>query len=88
MGAGLGASVMSRKRILFIDNRPEHLQQPVLRLQFAGYDVETAGGGAEGLRRLAGGGFDVLILDADLPNEDGWSVLRMLCSSRPMASAV
>jgi two-component system OmpR family response regulator len=69
-------SAVAKKRILFIDNRPQHLQQPVLRLQFAGYDVETAGNGAEGLRRLRGDTFDVLIVDADLPNEDGWSVLR------------
>jgi two-component system OmpR family response regulator len=72
----LGNIIVAKKKILFIDNRPEHLQQPVLRLQFAGYDVETAGSGAEGLSRLRGDGFDVLILDADLPNEDGWSVLR------------
>ncbi len=67
---------MSRKRILFIDNRPEHLRQPALRLQVAGYEVEEASSGAAGLQRLRSQSFDLLILDAELPNEDGWDVLK------------
>src|SRR6266508_1489045 len=72
----VAATFMARKRILFIDNRPEHLRQPVLRLQLAGYEVEEAGTGAEGLARLRTEPFDLLILDAELPTEDGWDVLR------------
>jgi DNA-binding response OmpR family regulator len=67
---------MAKKRILFIDNRPEHLRQPLLRLQLAGYEVDEASTGEEGLRKLKAGRFHLLILDADLPNEDGWGVLR------------
>lgn len=67
---------MAKKRILFIDNRPEHLGQPVLRLRLAGYEVESEASGEEGLRRLREDGFDLLILDAELPDEDGWDVLR------------
>jgi DNA-binding response OmpR family regulator len=67
---------MAKKRILFIDDRPEHLRQPVLRLQVAGYDVETADTGAAGLARLRAEPFDLLILDAELPTEDGWGVLK------------
>ncbi len=67
---------MARKKILFIDNRPDHLQQPLLRLQLAGYNVETANSGREGLKRLRSNGFDVLIIDSELPDDDGWSVLR------------
>ena len=67
---------MAKKRILFIDNRPEHLRQPVLRLQLAGYEVDEAASGAGGLRKLKEGRYDLLILDAELPDEDGWDVLR------------
>lgn len=66
---------MSKKRVLFIDNRPEHLRQPVLRLRVAGYDVDEADSGAAGLDRLRETPYDLLILDADLPHEDGWGVL-------------
>ena len=36
---------MGKKRILIIDNRPENIRQPVLRLQLAGYEVYEAGSG-------------------------------------------
>ena len=67
---------MSQKRILFIDDRPEHLSQPVLRLQVAGYGVEDAESGQVGLQRLHDERFDLLILDSELPHEDGWDVLK------------
>jgi len=67
---------VSPKRILFIDNRPEHLRQPALRLQLAGYEVDEADSGAAGLRKLRQRAYDLLILDADLPAEDGWGVLK------------
>ena len=67
---------MAKKRILFIDNRPGHLRQPLLRLRVAGYEVEEAHSGAAGLDRLRAEPFDLLILDAELPTEDGWGVLK------------
>jgi DNA-binding response OmpR family regulator len=67
---------MAKKRILLIDNRPEHLAQPVLRLRLAGYEVESEASGEAGLGRLREDGFDLLILDAELPDEDGWDVLK------------
>jgi DNA-binding response OmpR family regulator len=69
---------VAKNKILFIDNRPELLQQPVLRLQLAGYEVETATTGADGLKELRSDGFDLLIVDADLPNDDGWNVVRQV----------
>ena len=67
---------MAKKRILFIDHRPEHLRQPVLRLQVAGYQVDESASGDEGIRALSAHSYDLLILDSELPNEDGWDVLR------------
>jgi CheY-like chemotaxis protein len=67
---------MAKKRILFIDHRPEHLRQPILRLQVAGYQVDESASGEEGIRALGAHLYDLLILDSELPNEDGWDVLR------------
>jgi DNA-binding response OmpR family regulator len=67
---------MAKKRILFIDNRPDHLGQPVLRLRVAGYEVDAEETGREGLEALRSGPYDLLILDAELPQENGWDVLR------------
>ncbi|HEX8098672.1 MAG TPA: response regulator [Actinomycetota bacterium] len=67
---------MARKKILFIDNRPELIRQPILRLQMAGYEVHERPGGSEGLEALRSSGYNLLILDTQLPAEDGWAVLR------------
>ena len=67
---------MASKRILLVDNRPEHMKQPVLRLQLEGYDVETASDGDEALSKLHADGFDLLLLDAELHGSDGWETLK------------
>ena len=67
---------MPKKRILFVDDRPDHLRQPILRLQVEGYEVDDADSGIAALTKLHEGHYDLLILDADLPDEDGWGVLR------------
>ncbi len=67
---------MAKKRILFVDNRPEHLAQPVVRLQLAGYEVDAVDTGKAGLEALRRRPYQLLILDADLPTEDGWGVLQ------------
>ncbi len=77
---------MAKKRILLIDNRPEHLRQPVLRLQLAGYEVDEAASGAEGLKLLRKHPYDLLILDAELPDEDGWDVLRRVGTDQKLKS--
>jgi len=69
---------MAKKRILFVDNRPEHVRQPVLRLQLAGYQVDEAPSGGAGLKALRSRRYDLVILDSELPNEDGWDVLKRM----------
>ena len=67
---------MGAKRILFVDNRPELMHQPVLRLRLEGYDVDEATSGQDGLSRLRDEDYDLLMLDADLPESDGWGTIR------------
>jgi two-component system, OmpR family, response regulator len=67
---------VARKRILFVDHRPEHLAQPALRLQVAGYEVETSQTGRAAMETLRKHRFDLLILDSELPFENGWSLLK------------
>jgi DNA-binding response OmpR family regulator len=63
-------------RILFVDNRPDFLHQPVLRLRLEGYEVDEARSAEEGKRAAREEDYDVLIFDADLPGADGWEVLK------------
>jgi two-component system, OmpR family, response regulator RpaA len=69
---------MARKRILLVDHRPEHMRQPVLRLQLEGYEVDEAPDGDRGLEMLREGSYDLLLLDAELPRGDGWETLRRI----------
>jgi DNA-binding response OmpR family regulator len=64
------------KRILLIDHRPEHMRQPVLRLRLEGYEVEEASTAMDGLRRLREDGYDLVLLDAELPETNGWAALK------------
>lgn len=66
------------KRILFLADRPEVAQQPVLRLQLEGFTVTEAHSREDVLAKLEAQEFDVLILDAELPGGDGWHVLQEL----------
>ncbi|MGH2765280.1 MAG: response regulator, partial [Actinomycetota bacterium] len=69
---------MTGKRILLIDHRPEHMRQPVLRLQIEGYDVGEASTAEDGLNMLREEGYDLVLLDAELPDTDGWAVLKQI----------
>ena len=66
------------RRILFVDNRPEFLHQPVLRLRLEGYEVDEAASGEDGIDAIRKRPYDLLIFDAELPDADGWQVLKKI----------
>lgn len=74
------------RRILLIDNRPEHMRQPVIRLRLEGYDVDEASSGEDGLAMLREGAYDLLLLDAELPRPDGWETLRQIREDEALKS--
>lgn len=43
-----------------------------------GFEVETAADGNEGYEKIAGGGFDIVLLDVMLPKLDGIGILTKL----------
>lgn len=65
-------------KLLIIEDEPktgEYLRQG---LQEAGFAVELANHGSDGLHLASEGDHDLLILDVMLPGLDGWQVLRQL----------
>lgn len=50
-------------------------------LSFSGFEVATAGNGDEMRHRLATGAPDVVVMDLQLPDKDGWTLIRELRSS-------
>jgi two-component system NtrC family sensor kinase len=65
-------------RILVIDDSATVRQSLREALEGAGYEVLTAASGLEGLRLAAGTRVDAVVVDGDLPDIDGATVIRRL----------
>ena len=63
-------------RILLVEDDPSIREVTAIGLRNAGFTVETADDGAEGLDRFAAAPFDLVLLDVMLPRLDGLEVCR------------
>ncbi len=63
-------------RILLVEDDPSIREVTAIGLRNAGFSVETAVDGAEGLERFAAEPFDLVLLDVMLPRLDGLEVCR------------
>jgi len=77
------------ERILIIDDE-EHIRRMMrLTLEAAGYSVDEAADGVEGVRLYAGGSsWDLVVLDQRMPGIDGLETLRRLKADSPSARVV
>ena len=69
---------MTRKRILVVDDALTVRLYCRDILERAGFDVEEAGNGIEGLERALAGAFDLLLVDINMPLMDGYEMVRHL----------
>ena len=67
-------------RILVVEDEPVIRELVRSMLDDGPVEVETAGSGAEGLRRARESRFDLILMDVVLPGMDGLTVCRMLKS--------
>src|SRR6476620_6916971 len=58
-------------RILLVEDDPSIREVTAIGLRAAGFTVETASDGRDGLDRFEAGGFDLVLLDVMLPKLDG-----------------
>ncbi len=63
-------------RILVVEDDPDAARLFSALMQSEGYEPVLADSGEEALERLAGGGFDLVLLDLLLPGVSGWQVLE------------
>lgn len=66
----------AKKRILIIEDEKNIAQVEAFNLMQAGYEVENAYDGEEGLKKALRGAFDLILLDIMLPKMDGFTVCR------------
>jgi len=69
---------VKHKRILVIDDDPLVRRSLHVLLHQAGYTVESAASGMEGLEKLPEGHFDLVMTDVRMPEMDGFAVLRAI----------
>lgn len=68
-------------RILYIEDNRGQARLFQRKLRRAGYDVDLATDGAEGLARVIEGSYDLVVTDHDLPTFDGMRLLQKLQSA-------
>lgn len=66
------------KNILLIEDDPFLVDIYTAKLKEAGFNVEVATDGEQGLTVLAEKKFDLLVLDIVLPQIDGWEILEKI----------
>ncbi|MDZ7266554.1 MAG: sigma-54 dependent transcriptional regulator [candidate division KSB1 bacterium] len=75
----------TRRTVLLIDNDPALHDLCRMLVTKAGYDFLSARDGSQGLELLRRGRADVVLLDAMLPDRDGYAVYRELTGSAEYA---
>ncbi len=84
---GSTSAVTAHKgRVLVVDDVEENRTVLARRLTREGYAVDAAGGGEEALRKVASGGFDLVLLDVMMPDLDGFAVLDRIKSNEATRS--
>jgi signal transduction histidine kinase len=80
---------MSEQRhLLFIDDEDIVLRSCHRVFKNAGYAIDTARSGEEGLHKAAGARYDVIVTDLKMPGIDGLEVLRRLKRDKPQQVVV
>ncbi|MGE0724326.1 MAG: ATP-binding protein, partial [Alphaproteobacteria bacterium] len=68
------------RRILVVEDDPVNQYLAKRFVEHLGHRIEIAGSGSDALARLSEGGFDVVLMDRQLPDADGIDVVRRLRS--------
>ncbi len=63
-------------KILVVDDEPRNIKILQIQLQARGYDIITAGDGAEALQIISNDQPDLILLDINMPKVDGFEVVE------------
>lgn len=66
------------RRVLVVDDQEDIREMARLVLAGAGYEVVLAASGREALKLARASRFDLMLLDINMPELDGWATLRLL----------
>ncbi len=64
------------KRVLIVEDEKPLAHALALKMGHEGYAVTVAGNGAEGLKEVTTGAYDIVLLDLIMPEVDGFTILQ------------
>ncbi|WP_172331026.1 ATP-binding protein [Mangrovicoccus sp. HB161399] len=73
----------ARRRVLLVDDTPEHLDLSRRLLAPLGFAISTARSGSEALRAAPSFQPDLAVLDVEMPGMSGWELAAQLRALRP-----
>ena len=76
-------NLQKRFQVLVVDDEPGMRETLVDILEQSGYDVRAASDGADALHAIQNNDVDVVVMDVQMPNRDGVSVLQELSPPPP-----
>ena len=65
-------------KILIVEDNPTNRQVVITVVQALGYAPDVAVNGQEGIQMAEANGYDLILLDVQMPDIDGWTVARHL----------
>ncbi len=71
----------SKKKVLVVDDDENVRTMLEMALSDAGYDVDTAATGIEGIKKLTTEAYDLAILDHNMPGATGIEILETISNS-------
>jgi len=66
------------KTILYVEDNPDTNQAVKIILTRAGFEIDTALNGAEGLKKAFTKKYDLVLIDVMLPDMSGWDIYAKL----------
>ena len=87
-GPSTGSGQAPGKRILLADDSPQIRECLAILLNQAGYETIQVADGREALDELERHPFDLLMLDLNMPEVDGWTALEQLAGRHPNLSII
>ena len=75
-------------RVLVVDDEEQFVETLAERLTLRDYDVTTSLSGEDGIEKVKGYNFDVVILDVLMPGVDGIEALREIKKIKPLTQVI
>lgn len=75
-------------RVLVVDDEEQFVETLAERLTLRDYDVTTSLSGEDGIEKVKGYNFDVVILDVLMPGVDGIEALREIKKIKPLTEVI